>query len=295
MAPSNASALLIKQLTPLFRKQQFKREDDALTFVMFARKRPGYVERIGIVWVDIGKGEIEFSIQMGIEFSDLERERLWLGMPRTHGAVPLQILNKSGKKKYIYSAETDVKELAARLNNLIAPASVELMRRSEKLRKSYVSLVKSRGDNTRKRLAIFAERKAKELRKTAPKKQKPDATPGIESINFLEIASSLLRSKQDRTQDILVQDFDDHEAHSERLVQRVQQDHIEKAKVIQAELATLLDAPHETGATEHKWIPVNGVCDFAYWYVGWRILYIVVSHEDVGLPCCLLMGVVERN
>ena len=78
-------------------------------------------------------------------------------------------------------------------------------------------------------------------------------------------------------------------------MQRIRQDYIEKAKVIQAELATLLDAPHQTGETEHKRLPVNGVCYFAYWYVGWRILYIVVSHEDVGLPCCLLMGVVERN
>ncbi len=297
MPASEPIAPLFSQITLLLKRQRFKRESDEAGFAIFGRKLDGSIERVGIRTTSGGskKDEAAISVVMGIEFSDLEPERIWIGMPRTHGSVELRLLNKAAKKEYVCSADTDVKELATGLVALIVDASDELARRSEKLRKAYVSLVEARGSNVRKRLAIFAERKAKELKKATPKSRKVPTTPIKVTVNAFEIAAFLLRTKQDQMQELEIHDFDETEAHDRRLTQRVVQQFIDKAMEIQSELASILNAPLETGKTEHARLPINGVCHFAYWYVGWKLLYVVVSHEDIGLPCSLIMGAVARS
>lgn len=232
---------------------------------------------------------------MGIEFTNLERERLWIGMPRTHGSVEMRLLNKGAKKQYVCTEDSDEKELATQLVDLIVEAGEELQRRSEKLRKAYISRVEARGSNTKKRLAIFAERKAKELKKRVSSVEKTANLATKASVNAFEIAAALLRTKQDQMLELQIHEFDDADAHDRRLTQQIQLQFVDNAIAIQNELSGILDAPRETGTVEHKKLPMNGVCYFAYWYVGWRILYVVVSHEHVGLPCCLLMGSVTRD
>lgn len=297
MPTSKPVDVLFRQLTLLLSRHRFKRESDESGFTFFARKCRDWVERIGILTSTGGSrsGGFAFSVVMGIEFTNLERERLWLGMPRTHGSVELRLLNKAAKKEYVCTEDSDVKGLATQLVDLIVEAGEELQRRSEKLRKAYISLVEARGSNTKKRLAAFAEQKAKELKKRTPAAKKTVLSPTIASVNAFEIASALLRTKQDQIRDVEIRDFDDAEAHDRRLTQRIQQQFVDSAMAIQTELAGILDAPYETGTVEHKKLPINGVGYFAYWYVGWRILYVVVSHEDVGLPCCLLMGSATRS
>jgi hypothetical protein len=297
MPAPEPNALLLSQLTPLLKRHRFRREPDEAGFAIFGRKLDGCLERIGIRTATGGskQGDVAVSIAMGIEFSDLKPERIWIGMPRTHGSVELKLLNKAAKKEYVCSAGTDLKLLAARLVEQIVEASEELQRRSEKLRKAYVSLVEARGTNIRKRLAIFAERKAKDLKSKKPKGSKSAVSSPMDSINTFEIAVSLLRVKTDQVRTVEMQEFDDHEAHDRHWTERVVQRLIEQAIVLQTELARVLDAPHETGTTEHKLLPVNGVCYFASWSIGWKHLYLCVSHEDIGLPCCLDMGTLSRN
>lgn len=327
MPTSKPVEVLFRQLALLLKRHRFKRESDESGFTFFARKCRDWVERIGILTSTGGSrsGGFAFSVVMGIEFTNLERERLWLGMPRTHGSVELRLLNKAAKKQYVCTVDSDVKGLATQLVDLIVEAGEELQRRSEKLRKAYISLVEARGSNTKKRLAAFAEQKAKELKKRGPTAKKavrsskiasvlafiaeqeakelkktPAAkktflSPTIASVNAFEIGSALLRTKQDQIRDVEIHEFDDAEAHDRRLTQRIHQQFVDNAMAIQTELSAILDAPYETGTVEHKKLPINGVCYFAYWYVGWRILYVVVSHEDVGLPCCLLMGSATRS
>ncbi|MCC7423117.1 MAG: hypothetical protein IT428_22810 [Planctomycetaceae bacterium] len=297
MPASKPVEVLFSQLAILLKRHRFKRESDESGFKLFTRKCRDWVERIGILTKTSGNGNGGFtlSVVMGIEFTNLERERLWIGMPRTHGSVEMRLLNKAAKKEYVCTEDSDVKGLTTQLVDLIVEAGEELKRRSEKLRKAYLSLVEARGSNTKKRLAIFAERKAKELKKRVSSVKKTANLAAKASVNAFEIAAALLRTKRDQMLELQIHEFDDADAHDRRRTQQIQQQFVDNAMAIQNELSGILDAPHETGTVEHKKLPINGVCYFAYWYVGWKILYVVVSHEDVGLPCCLLMGSVTRN
>ena len=297
MRSSEPVETLFRQLTLLLKRHRFKRESDEAGFKIFGRKNGESVERIGILTRTTGGRdyEIALSVVMGIEFANLESERFWIGMPRTHGSVELRLLNKAAKKEFLVTEDSDMKGCATQLVDLIVGAGEELQRRSEKLRKAYISLVEARGSNTRKRLAIFAERKAKEQKKKTPAAKQSAKLAEITSVNSFEIACSLLRTNKDQVQVVECYEFDEAGTHDRSLTQRIQQQFVERAEGIETELAEILDAPQETGTSEHEKLPVNGVRYFAFWNVGWRILYVVVSHEDVGLPCYLLMGSKPRN
>lgn len=296
MPTSDPIAALTKFLITPLKRHRFKREPSEAGFEIFGRKLDGGVERIGILPTTGGgrSGDFVFTVALGIEFTDLELERTWIGMPRTHGSVGLKLLNKAAPKEFVGTADTDLKRLATQLVELVVEASEELQRRSAKLRKAYVSLVEVRGSNAVKRLAIFAEREAKVLKKKAPEARKASGPSSRASLNVFEIAAALLKTKKDQVLDLELHDFDDASAHDRRLPQRIQQQFADQAQEIEAVLGNILGAPHETGTTEHRKLPINGVCRFAYWNVGWRLLYVAVSHEDIGLPCRLVMGTVGR-
>ncbi len=293
MAASQRITSLFKDFAKVLKPHGFKREEDVAGIVMFGRRQEDLIERVSFLPATGGSnpGSLALTVSMGVEFTDLAPERYWIGTPRTHGSIPLRILNKSVKKEPVCTADCDLKEFVFATVDHILEASDELLRRREKLRKAYISLVGSRGSSIRKRLEIFAARKANEQKCRPTKNSKSVA---MLPLNPFDIACKLLKAKQDKQHEIESRVFDDVEAHDRRLTRKVQQEFIDKAKAIQTELATVLDTPYETGETEHKQLPINGVCYFAFWYVGWKVLYIAVSHEDIGLPCFVLMGAASR-
>jgi hypothetical protein len=110
MPTSGPAEILFRQLTLLLNHHRFKRESDESGFKLFGRKRPERVDRIGILTRAAGSsGEFALSVVMGIEFTDLEPDRCWIGMPRTHGSVELRLLNKAAKKEYVCTEDSDVR------------------------------------------------------------------------------------------------------------------------------------------------------------------------------------------
>jgi hypothetical protein len=77
---------LLKPLTPLLKKQGLRRETDEWDMAIFARKRGTDVQRVGfsIEKSRNRKGEFEFSIAVGLEFTESMLSRFWVGLPRTH-------------------------------------------------------------------------------------------------------------------------------------------------------------------------------------------------------------------
>jgi hypothetical protein len=290
--------LLCDMLTKVLQPTGFKREADEAEMGIFARKQAACTQRLGVSFEKRGrtKGESLIGFVMGVEFDDFDREPFWQGMPRTHGGVvPLRLLNKTAKATYSCSAQTNLKELAGAIAALIPEACSELDGRCEKLRRTYETLLTSQVLNTRKRMAILAERRSKELRARKPKSAAASSATFAEKLNLPEILETLLKSKADQRHELEVCEFDEFEAHDEVVTNEKIAGLVSQLKLIEPELRELLGKPVESGTTEHRRLPVNGVCAFVMWYVGWKIVYLVVSHEDIGLNCSLEIGVTERR
>ncbi|MEZ6137087.1 MAG: hypothetical protein R3C53_19510 [Pirellulaceae bacterium] len=265
---------------------------------IFARMQTNCTQRLGMAIEKRGrtKNESQIGFVMGIEFDDFDREPHWNGMPRTHGGVvPLRLLNKSANATYPCSAETNLKELAGNIAALIPDACKALDECRGKLRKTYELRLNSQVQNARKRMAILAERRSKELRARKSKSAPVSSSTLAEKLNLPEILERLLKSKSDNRHELEVHAFDECEAHDDVVTNEKIVGLVSHLKLIEPELTELLGKPVESGTTEHRRLPVNGVCFFVMWHVGWKIVYLVVSHEDIGLACLLEIGVTERR
>lgn len=285
-------------LTKVLKPTGFKREADEADMCIFARKQAACTQRLGVSIEKRGrtKGESLIGFVMGVEFDEFDREPFWHGMPRTHGGVvPLRLLNKSAKAAYSCSAQTNLKELAGAIAALIPEACSELDGRCKKLRRTYETLLNSQVQNTRKRMAILAESRSKELRARKPESAAASSATFAEKLNLPEILETLLKSESDQRHELETCKFDEREAHDDVVTSERIAGLVSRLQLIEPELTELLGKPVESGTTEHRRLPVNGVCSFVMWYVGWKIVYLVVSHEDVGLPCSLEIGVTERR
>lgn len=294
----NVLTPLLKALTPLLKKQGLQRETGKWDLAIFARKRGKDVQRVGfgIEKSRNKKGEFEFAVLVGVELGDLPlSSRHWVGMPRTHERNGLEYMFTGAtrnqiRKKYVCSKDTDWKILAAQFSDWIAVGLDKLEARRDKLRASHVSQIETAGRNQKKRLAIFAERKQKELRKRKPKGKASKDVLVTGTINIFEIAGRLLRAKSNKVEELVCSEFEDEgDAHDETIWRQKQVDIIAEAHAIQAELESVFP-PDETGDTEHGAIPVNGVHYYALWQISWKHLFVAVSHEDTELPVYLLLG-----
>lgn len=277
----------------------FKRETEEAGFSIFARQQTGYAERIGVTAVrrDQGTGETEIEIVMGIEFKEYDREPFWLGMPRTHGgATPLRLLNKAAKTTYRCSSEFSPKELASTISALVPDACSELLRRRDKIFKAYEGLLSARVQNVQKRMAILGERLAKDLRAGKSTSSSATASRALEKrLNLPEILEALLKSLSDKRHELESFEFDELESRDRNLTKKRIAQLIDHARQIEPELTNLLGVPVSSGNTEHKSIPINGIRYYVQWCVGWKLISLVVSHEDIGLPCMLEMAVTARR
>ncbi|MCA9059826.1 MAG: hypothetical protein KDA96_21120 [Planctomycetaceae bacterium] len=294
---------LAKKMVPPLRKLGFRPEPDEAGFCLFARRQDDCIQRIGMTLERTAKSqrEVPVGVVLGVEFPDYGRESLWIGMPRTHGGVvPLKLLNKAAKK--VYSCPTDSGSSASGLADVVAEivaavpeALAELVRRQEKLRRQYESLLNGRQTNLRKRMTLLAERRAKELR-SRKSRTVADSNPSLAAkLNLPQILEGLLKSKTDQRQELDVREFDEADAHDEALVETAIAALIVEAGFVAAELTEYCGKPLETGSAQHRQIPVNGIRHFVLWTVGWKLIFLVVTHEDVGLPCALELGVTDRT
>ncbi|MCA9038439.1 MAG: hypothetical protein KDA91_25110 [Planctomycetaceae bacterium] len=277
----------------------FRREgSDEAGNCIFAKPGAGYTQRLGVSLIGRGtrKAEAEVELVMGVEFDDFDRELFWIGMPKTHGGViPLRLLNKSAKATYRCSAETNLIELVGEIAALMPMACSELARRSDKIRKTYEGILTSKVQNARKQMAILAERRTKELRSRKNKISVNATASLLSGLNLPEILGVLLKSKSDQRHELESIEFDELESHESGLTDERISVLIEQAKRIEPELTDLLGRPVASGDTQHKSLPINGVCYYALWSVGWKTISLVVSHEDAGLPCLLEIVVTERR
>ena len=290
---------LLKRLSPLVKKQGLKRESDEWDMAIFSRKRGKDIQRVGL-GVEKSrnrKGEFEFAVLVGVEFREFPiPTRHGRGLPRTHECDALEYMFERTSRNQIRCKlaccdQTDWGGLASEFSEWISAGLEELESRREKLRASYVSRVATAGRNNKKSLAIFAERKQKELRKRKSKGKQSAHTRITETINIFEIACRLLRAKNDKIEELKWDEFDDEgDAHDQTILQQKQGSIIEDARWIQTALESAHLPAAETGDTEHAAIPVNGVLYFAIWQIGWKYLYVVASHEDTELPVYLLIG-----
>ncbi|MEZ6138061.1 MAG: hypothetical protein R3C53_24525 [Pirellulaceae bacterium] len=265
---------------------------------IFARKQTSCMQRLGVSIEKRGRnnGESLIGFVMGVEFDDFDRELHWNGMPRTHGGVvPLRLLNKAAKATFPCSAETNLKELASNIAALIPNACIALDERQGKLRKTYELRLNSQVQNARKRMAILAERRSRELRARKSKMVPASSATLAEQLNLPEILERLLKSKSDNRHELEIHAFNECEAHDDVVTNEKIAGLVSQFKLIEPEVTELLGKPVESGTTEHSRLPVNGVCFFVMWHVGWRIVYLAVSHEDIGLTCSLEIGVTERR
>lgn len=109
--------------------------------------------------------------------------------------------------------------------------------------------------------------------------------------DVVKAAQALVKGRRDAQKEIEIREFDDEEAHDEELLARVKASFGRKLATCLKSLKAEYDEPADTGTDQHDGIPVNGVFRYALWSVGAKTLYLAASHEDIGLPCVLVVGV----
>ena len=107
-------------------------------------------------------------------------------------------------------------------------------------------------------------------------------------------AKSLMKGTVDAREDFHMQHFDEADAHNLKLLEQTKARFEKRLQQQVRKLAKEFGEPAERGNDQHPSIPVNGVFRYALWLDGRKTLYLAASHEDIGLPCVLTLGVSLR-
>lgn len=104
-------------------------------------------------------------------------------------------------------------------------------------------------------------------------------------------AISMMQGTISLRDDIHIQHFDEADAHNLKLLEQTKARFQRRLQRQVTQLEKEFGEPAERGTDQHPDIPVNGVFRYALWREGGKTLYVAASHEDIGLPCVLTLGV----
>ena len=104
-------------------------------------------------------------------------------------------------------------------------------------------------------------------------------------------AKALLQGTISARDDIHLHHFDEIDAHDLKLLKQTKARFQRRLQRQVTKLEKEFGEPAERGNDQHPDIPVNGVFRYALWREGGKTLYVAASHEDIGLPCVLTLGV----
>ncbi len=104
-------------------------------------------------------------------------------------------------------------------------------------------------------------------------------------------AISMMQGTISLRDDIHIQHFDEADTHNLKLLVQTKARFQRRLQRQVTKLEKEFGEPAERGNDQHPDIPVNGVFRYALWREGGKTLYVAASHEDIGLPCVLTLGV----
>lgn len=119
-------------------------------------------------------------------------------------------------------------------------------------------------------------------------------TKKIPLNQIVSIGKKLLSQKKDRIELIEEWTFlSDTEAHDNQLQDRIRSSFAKKTMTCAKRLVKNFGEPTQTGKTENKDFPCNGVFQFAIWRFEKRVLYLGAIQEDCELPIQLVIGTLK--
>jgi len=113
----------------------------------------------------------------------------------------------------------------------------------------------------------------------------------MRKVSPSKLAAKVLKASADDMELLREHDFKDDEAmHDDELHEMLRAQFAGEVDRITQELSETYGKPLRTGATDNKFVGLNGVVRYAVWRIGEKHLYVAAAREERECPFLLVIG-----